>query len=62
MRMEDGKNYTGRLFNNHLKKLLSPYLDYDHGRILSHSFRAGLATMMAQCGYTDAEIMTTGKY
>ena len=62
MRLENGRNYTGRAFNDHLKKVFSPYLDFDKGKVLSHSFRAGLATMMAQCNYTDEEIMATGEY
>ena len=39
IRLEEGTNYTGKSFNSDLKKLLSPYLNYDHGKILSHSFR-----------------------
>ena len=61
-RKEDGTNYTGKEFNADLKKLLSKHLDYNKGKILSHSFRSGLATMMAQCGYSDEEIMRTGRW
>ena len=32
------------------------------GKILSHSFRRGLATMMAKNGYSDEEIMRTGRW
>ena len=39
IRLESGLNYTGKNLNDDLKKLLSNYLDYDHQRILSHSFR-----------------------
>ena len=60
--MESGENFTGSTFNKVLKKLLSPYVDYNKGKVTSHSYRAGLATMMAKCGYSDAEIMTTGEY
>ena len=39
IRLEEGLNYTGKNLNDDLKKLLSPYMDYDHQKILSHSFR-----------------------
>ena len=61
-RHEDGSNYTGREFNEDLKKLLGKHLDYKQGKILSHSFRAGLATMMAKSGYSDEEVMRTGRW
>ena len=38
-------------FNADLRALLSPYIGY--GLITGHSFRAGLATLMAQSGYDD---------
>ena len=37
-------------------------MDYKKGKILSHSFRAGLATMMAKSGYSDEEVMRTGRW
>ena len=61
-RNEDGSNYTGKEFNIDLKKLLGKHLDYNKGKILSHSFRSGLATMMAKCGYSDEDIMRTGRW
>ena len=61
-RHENGTNYTGKEFNADLKKLLSKHLDYNEGKVLSHSFRSGLATMMAQSGYSDEEIMRTGRW
>ena len=62
VRMESGENFTGKKLNKVLKKLLSPYVDYSKGKVTSHSYRAGLATMMAKCGYSDADIMTTGEF
>ena len=59
-RQEDGSNYTGKDFNADLKNLLGKHMDYKRGKILSHSFRSGLATMMAKTGYSDEEIMRTG--
>ena len=61
-RHEDGSNYTGKDFNEDLRKLLAKHLDYKKGKILSHSFRSGLATMMAKNGYSDDEIMRTGRW
>ena len=52
MRLDRGQAYTGRDFNVDLKSLLSPHMDYSKGTITSHSFRAGLATLMAQLGYS----------
>ena len=49
-RKQSGKAYTGKEFNRDLKELLSPHIDYDKGKVLSHSFRSGLATTMAQLG------------
>ena len=61
-RNEDGSNHTGKEFNKDLRKLLGKHLDYKKGKILSHSFRSGLATMMAKNGYSDDEIMRTGRW
>ena len=52
MRLESGKSYTGRQFNEDLKSLLAKHIDYEQGKVLSHSFRAGLATTMAAMGYS----------
>ena len=61
-RQENGKCMTGALFNQELKRLLGVYINYDHKKFLSHSFRAGYASMMAAAGYTDAEIMRQGRW
>ena len=43
MRTEAGKGYTGRVFNQDLRELLAPVINYQEGPgILSHSFRAGM--------------------
>ena len=52
MRLDGGQAYTGRDFNADLKSLLSPHMNYNKGTITAHSFRAGLATLMAQLGYS----------
>ena len=46
----NGKGYTGKMFNEDLKRLLMGKLDLTLGPLTSHSFRAGLATMMAKAG------------
>ena len=62
IRAADGSNYTGRQFNDDIKNLLKDSVDYSMGPITSHSFRAGLATMMAKAGFQDAEIQMTGRW
>ena len=57
-----GKGYTGKAFNSDLKSLLAGQVDYSEGKVTSHSFRAGLATEMARVGYSDADIMTVGRW
>ena len=61
-RCENGKCYTGNKFNRDIKSLLGQYINYDEKKYLSHSFRAGLASMMASAGYSDAEIMRQGRW
>ena len=61
-RQEDGKCMTGAIFNTELKKLLGKYIDYNKSMFLSHSFRAGFASMMASAGYSDQEIMRQGRW
>ena len=62
-RTHDGKAYTGKLFNEDLRNLLSPVIDYSKvGKISSHSFRIGIATMLGQLGYSDNEIMAIGRW
>ena len=61
-RLASGKCLTGAEFNKDIKHLLGRYIDYDHGKYLSHSFRAGMASMMASAGYKDEEIMRQGRW
>ena len=61
-RQKDGKCMTGSSFNKDLKGLLGQHIDYDHHKFLSHSFRAGYASMMAAAGYPDAIIMRQGRW
>ena len=61
-RLEDGKNYTGKAFNCDIKALMKDIIDYDSTPITAHSFRRGLATFMAQQGYSDHDIMAVGRW
>ena len=62
-RTQDGKSYTGKLFNEDLRNLLSSVIDYSKvGKITSHSLRIGIATMLGQLGYSDNEIMAIGRW
>ena len=61
-REETGKPLTGRAFNKHLRVLLSKHVDYKEGSITSHSFRAGIATLMGQLGYSDDQIQALGRW
>ena len=59
-RNSEGFAYRHQRLNNVLKKLLEPYIAY--GSISGHSFRAGLATLMAQMGYSDNSIKDIGRW
>ena len=48
------------MFNKDLKLLLGEYIVY--GRITAHSFRSGLASLMAQAGYADELIQAAGRW
>ena len=61
-RTPEGKCFTGAQFNENLKLLLGKYVNYDKNKFLSHSFRAGMASMMALAGYGDEEIMRQGRW
>ena len=62
MRLESGQNYTGKDFNKDLRLLLAEHVNYNKGTISSHSFRSGLASLMATLGYQDQDIMTIGRW
>ena len=56
LRKEDGSCLAWREFNTALKVLLVGYTGLQRGHFSSHSFRAGMASMMAKAGYTDEDI------
>ena len=60
--MSNGTGYTGRMFNEDIKTFLNDKVDLSQGPITSHSFRAGLSTMMAKAGCSDTEIKLAGRW
>ena len=60
--LESGACYTPADLNADLKFMLKDIIDYTKNPVTSHSFRAGLATTMAAAKYSDAEIMTAGRW
>ena len=61
-RKEDGSCMTGNKFNKEIKSVLGKVINDNSKKYLSHSFRAGLASMMASAGYKDEEIMRQGRW
>ena len=59
-RTRKGMVYTAENFNDDLKKLLGPHIKYR--KLTGHSFRAGLATLMAQAGFEDKDIQSVGRW
>ena len=59
--LSDGTGYTGRIFNGDLKHHLKDKVHLSQGPITSHSFRAGLATMMAKAVGSDKDIQLIGR-
>ena len=59
---KDGKLMTGQKLNEVLRKLLRPHLDYKEGQITTHSFRAGIASLLAEKGLSDEEIKSVGRW
>ena len=55
-----GWAYECREFNSDLKQLLQEFLPY--GQISGHSFRSGMATLLAQCGYSEDIIQAVGRW
>jgi integrase len=57
-----GKPLTGRELNKLLKGLLKDIVDYRRGSITAHSFRSGLASLMAEKGMSDEDIQIAGRW
>ena len=61
-RRENGTCFTGKHLNKLLRAFLEPHLDYEQMKISSHSFRAGMATLLGTLGFGDEEIMAMGRW
>ena len=61
-RRESGALLTPSEFNACLKEMLSDKISYSEGYVTSHSFRAGLASIMARLGYDNSQIMIQGRW
>ena len=59
---ETGKPLTGAKFNTILKLHFSKYINYKVGKITSHSFRAGMASLLGTLGYSDEDIQAVGRW
>lgn len=59
---DQGLPFTGKRFNAILKDSLGKYLDYNKGRITSHSFRAGIASLLGVIGFSEEEIQAVGRW
>ena len=58
----DGRPLTGVKFNGYLKSFLGKYFNYKRGSISSHSFRAGITSLVAKLGFTEEEIQALGRW
>ena len=61
-RDEHGTPLTGRKLNKILKRCLEKHIDYKSGFVSSHSFRAGIASLMGTLGYSDSQIKAVGRW
>ena len=62
MTRQDGRITTKDWLNRFLKKALEEVINYEEFTVSSHSFRAGVASAMARCGYSDEEIQRQGRW
>jgi hypothetical protein len=58
----DGTPLTGKKLNEILKQLLCDVLTYAAGSVTSHSFRSGIASMMAARGFNETDIKSIGRW
>lgn len=59
---KNGTPLTGTKLNKILRDILGDLIDYKKGSITTHSFRSGLASLMAEKSMTDAEIQIIGRW
>jgi hypothetical protein len=61
-RLDNGTPLTGPKLNYIMRKLLGPYTDSSVGSFNTHSFRIGLASMLANLGFSDDEVKAAGRW
>jgi hypothetical protein len=61
-RFSDGTPLTGAKMNRLMRLLLDPYTDTSIGSFCGHSFRIGLASMLANKGLPDEELQAAGRW
>jgi hypothetical protein len=61
-RWQDGTPFTGRKLNKILKELLKDHMTYASGKVTTHSFRSGIASMMAARGFAEDDIKAIGRW
>jgi hypothetical protein len=59
---KENRPLTGRRLNKIVKGLLEVHIDYRKGKVSSHSFRAGMASLLAEKGFEEDEIKVTGRW
>jgi hypothetical protein len=59
---KEQKPLTGRKLNSIVRQLLEKHIDYSKGKVSSHSFRAGMASLLAEKGFEEEEIKITGRW
>ena len=60
-RQESGAVLTKGLFNELLKDLLAPYVQYGQASVSLHSFRAGLVSHLMSLGYSEDQAIQAGR-
>ncbi len=61
-RFDNGTQLTGTRMNRLIDQLLNPYVDKSIGRFSAHSFRIGLASMLANAGLPYDELQAIGRW
>jgi hypothetical protein len=61
-RFSNGTPLTGAKMNRLMRLLLDPYTDTSIGSFSGHSFRIGLASMLANHGLPDEELQAAGRW
>jgi integrase len=61
-RFDNGTPLTGTRMNRLIDQLLNPFVDKSIGKFNAHSFRIGLASMLANAGLPDDELQAIGRW